>query len=240
MTTKKVEKTEQMSLFNGYTPALPDKSDLQEVFKRIAEFQEKMFEKPDKNFIDKTPNGKAETIVISYVETKLDELYSGLWSVTNFEWKQVANELAGSLILKVFHPECGVWIERVGCAAIQIMVDKAPDGVNKNEWALNLANKKSNALYMGFGKLKAECLKNAAKSLGVTFGRDLNRKKADSDFNHESFEKDINELKAKITDLLISAKISEKEVIQINEFLTDPTTTHLRLKLIIKRLNKCQ
>ena len=33
---------------------------------------------------------------------------------------------------------------------------------------------------MGFPKLKAECLKNAAQSLGKIFGRDLNRKQKDT------------------------------------------------------------
>jgi hypothetical protein len=35
---------------------------------------------------------------------------------------------------------------------------------------------------MGFPNLKSECIKNACKSLGKIFGRDLNRKDSD-DFN---------------------------------------------------------
>jgi hypothetical protein len=52
--------------------------------------------------------------------------------------------------------------------------------VNAGTNALDVQNKKSNALDMGFPKLKAECLKNAANSLGKMFGRDLNRKKSDT------------------------------------------------------------
>ena len=49
------------------------------------------------------------------------------------------------------------------------------------KWKERQLNKKKkiNALDMGFPKLKAECIKNAANSLGKLFGRDLNRKKSD-------------------------------------------------------------
>jgi hypothetical protein len=59
------------------------------------------------------------------------------------------------------------------------MVDKAPDelkGKEKNLWALDINNKKPSALDMAYPKLKGEAIKNAAKSLGKIFGRDLNRK----------------------------------------------------------------
>ncbi|MDE1971448.1 MAG: hypothetical protein KGI50_07785, partial [Patescibacteria group bacterium] len=62
-------------------------------------------------------------------------------------------------------------------------VDKAPEnlkGEQRNEWALNPSHKKPNALDLGYPKLKAECVKNAAQSLGKIFGRDINRKKADT------------------------------------------------------------
>jgi hypothetical protein len=63
------------------------------------------------------------------------------------------------------------------------MVDKVPEnlfGSDRNRWALNPDNKKANAMDLAFGKLKAECLKNAALSLGKVFGRDLNRKNKDT------------------------------------------------------------
>jgi len=49
----------------------------------------------------------------------------------------------------------------------------------RNLFALDPANKKPNALDLAFPKLKAECLSNAAKSLGKIFGRDINRKNKD-------------------------------------------------------------
>lgn len=140
---------------------------------------------PNSNSIDKTPDGKASTILISHIEMTLDEYFFGLWETDNFKWSLIANEIVGSIDLIVYHPSTGIKLKRVGAAAIQIMVDKVPDDIKdnqklKNEWALNPDNKKSNALDMAFPKLKAECLKNAANSLGKLFGRDLNRKKSDT------------------------------------------------------------
>lgn len=238
--TKKKENQEQLSIFNGYTPALLEEGNLNDIFKNISLFQEKCFASPDKNFIEKTPDSRAETLVISYIETKLDELYSGLWSTSNFEYKQIQNEMVGSLLLKVFHPRCGVWIERIGAASIQIMVDKAPDSANKNQWALDINNKKANALYMGFGKLKAECLKNAAKSLGNIFGRDLNRKKSDIDFNSEYFESENENLRTDITPLLVNSSLDIAEIERIKVLLSNKGTSHAKLIQIYNRLSKNQ
>jgi hypothetical protein len=85
--------------------------------------------------------------------------------------------------LVVIHPISGYELRRTGAASVIIMVDKVPDNVtgsDRNRWALNPDNKKANAMDLAFGKLKAECLKNAALSLGKVFGRDLNRKNKDT------------------------------------------------------------
>lgn len=62
----------------------------------------------------------ANYIPISFVETKLDEIYLGLWTTENFQTKVVANEIIGSLDLKVFHPVAKVWLTRVGTASVVI------------------------------------------------------------------------------------------------------------------------
>ena len=151
---------------------------------RIAcqNFNSKLHSNPASESIYKTPDGRAQTVTISHIEMTLDELFFGLWETDNFRWAQIGNEVVGAIDLKVFHPVVNGWLKRQGAASIVIMVDKAPDSLTqqeKNQWALNQANKKSNALDMAFPKLKAECLKNAAQSLGKLFGRDLNRKKQD-------------------------------------------------------------
>lgn len=151
----------------------------------LQNFLIKLNSNPSTESMDKTADGKAHTILISHIEMLLDEYFFGLWETENFKWSVVANEIVGSIDLCFYHPTAGIRMKRTGAAAIQIMVDKVPDDIKdqpklKNAWALNPENKKSNALDMSFPKLKAECLKNAANSLGKLFGRDINRKKQDN------------------------------------------------------------
>lgn len=152
----------------------------------LQEFQRQLNREPDPREFDTTPDGKARTLPISFVEMTLDEIFFGLWSTENYKWSAITNEVQGSLELVVTHPVTGQTIRRTGAASIVITVDSLSEaeknGMTKqarNLYALNPENKKPNALDLGFPKLKAECLKNAAQSLGKIFGRDINRKKAD-------------------------------------------------------------
>lgn len=152
----------------------------------LQNFAKRLNTEPDPREFDKTPDGKANTLPISFVEMTLDEVFMGLWSTENFKWSAITNEVQGSLELVLTHPVTGQEIRRTGAASIVITVDKIPDDVNdkmtkqdRNLYALNPENKKPNALDLGFPKLKAECTKNAAQTLGKLFGRDINRKKRD-------------------------------------------------------------
>lgn len=168
---------------------------LKEYREKLQNFQSRLNLDPPPESIEPTPDGSARTVVISHIEMTLDEMFFGEWETYDFKTHVIANEVVGSLILQVIHPVSGRAIKRTGAATIQIMVDAVPEELKynkddskpeqarkkteRNMWALNLNNKKSSALDLGYPKLKAECLKNAAQSLGKIFGRDLNRKKAD-------------------------------------------------------------
>lgn len=152
---------------------------------RIQKFTQRLDRMPDGPAIEKTPDGKAQTVVISHIEMTLDELFVGQWSTENFRWSAIGNEVQGAIDLVVHHPVTGNKITRTGAASVVITVDKVPDDIRdnqqeRNRWALDPANKKPNALDLSFPKLKSECLKNAAQSLGKIFGRDLNRKNKDT------------------------------------------------------------
>jgi hypothetical protein len=150
---------------------------------KLQNFCTILAKQPEANELQKTPDGKAMYLPIDFIETTLDELYYGLWETKEFRWQAIANEITASITLRVFHPTAQVWIERVGSASIAIMVDKAPDGLvgqERNRWALDVGNKKPNALDMGLPKLKTDCIKNAALSLGNKFGRNINRKHNDT------------------------------------------------------------
>lgn len=158
----------------------------QDLRAQLQDFQGKLNRDPDSKELDRTPDGKAWSMPISFVEMTLDELYLGLWGTENFKWSAITNEVQGSLELVLTHPITGKEIRRTGAASVVIMVDslskEEKEGMTsqqRNLHALSPENKKSNALDLGFPKLKAECVKNAAQSLGKIFGRDINRKKVD-------------------------------------------------------------
>lgn len=110
-----------------------------------------------------------EYIPIDVVETRLDQLFFGLWQTTNFHWNVISNELVGSIDLQVYHPIAKIWITKTGVAGKVIMQDKDAS-------ILDAGAKKKNALELNFPTLKSDCIKNACKSLGGAFGRKLNRK----------------------------------------------------------------
>lgn len=154
------------------------------VIEQLQKFQQRLHAAPFEESVEKTPDGKAKTVVISHIEMTLDELFFGQWRTENFQWSAITNEVQGSLELVVVHPVTGMEIRRVGAASVVITVDKVPDEIKydpqlRNRWALSPENKKPNALDLSFPRLKSECLKNAAQSLGQLFGRDLNRGNTD-------------------------------------------------------------
>lgn len=174
-TNKEVAKSE--------THKLPTIETEDEFRTKLQNFCSKLSSMPNSNELAPTPDKKAWYLPIDFVETTMDELFFGLWETKDFEWKPIANEITASITLRVFHPTAKIWIERVGVASIAIMVDRAPDNISgqeKNRWALDVNNKKPNALDMGLPKLKADCLKNAALSLGNIFGRNVNRNLKDN------------------------------------------------------------
>jgi hypothetical protein len=152
---------------------------------KLQNFAKKLNSNP--SFVKPTPDGRAFQVPISHIEMTLDEMFFGLWSTENFRWQVISNEVVGCIDLIVTHPVNGKELRRTGSASMQIMTDAVPDSIKhdaklKNQWQLSVENKKPNAMGLGFPNLKSECIKNACKSLGKIFGRDLNRKDSD-DFN---------------------------------------------------------
>lgn len=117
--------------------------------------------------------GNSNYLPISHIEMQLDEMFQGLWQMRSFNYSVVANEIVGSLELGVFHPILKDWIWRTGAAAVMIQQKKGSE-------ITDIGAKHKNTLVKDFPHLKAECMKNAARSLGRIFGRDLNRTDTDS------------------------------------------------------------
>ena len=98
----------------------------------------------------------------------------------------------------------------------------------RNRWALNPDNKKSNALDLAAGKLKSECVKNAALSLGKIFGRDLNRQIQDV---YQPYKLQLPEATMKKIENDIKLGVDEFEIRsgieQLGDLITEPQKQHI-------------
>ncbi len=140
----------------------------------MQHFTAQLNQEPNPAEFELTPDGKARTLPISFVEMTLDEIFLGQWETSEPHFQQIFNEVVGTVVLTVTHPVTKQPIRRTGWASVVIMQDKDATIADFN------VTKKKNALDLSFPKLGAEALKNAAKSLGKVFGRDINRKSKDT------------------------------------------------------------
>lgn len=154
---------------------------------QMQDFLAKLNTQPNPSELKETPDKRALSLPISFIEMTLDELFLGLWKTENFTTKAIVNEVIGEIQLSVFHPIAQTWITRTGAASVVITVDALDEVTKKsmskrdaNLHATDVGNKKPNALDLRYPALKAECIKNAAQSLGKIFGRDINRKHSDT------------------------------------------------------------
>ena len=146
--------------------------------KRLQDFASKVNKKPNPKSVktNKLANN-SKYLPIADIEMRLDSVFNGLWETRAFTTTVIVNEVVGHIELRVFHPVAHIWITRIGSAAVQIKLRSQRDS-NGNKIpadVLDVSKKIVNTLQTDYPHLKAECIKNAAKSLGKFFGRDLNR-----------------------------------------------------------------
>jgi hypothetical protein len=135
--------------------------------------------------INKAANN-SKFVPISFVQMKLDKFFMGLWRTRDFRYSVVVNEICGSITLEYYHPFAKCWITREGSAAVMIMQKSGSDISDVNA-------KIKNTLQKDLPHLMASCIVSAAKTIGKTFGRDLNRKDED---DYETFYTDIAQAEA--------------------------------------------
>lgn len=160
----------------------------------IERFTAQLNEEPPKDQIYKGPDGKSDEIPISYIQSKLDEIYIRQWGYESCVFTVVINEICCDILVSVIDPQTGYKKIVAGTAALPIMMDALPERLKfvagppepeskakeRNAWALDLQNKKPFAMKLQRAAVKSLALKNACKELGITFGRNLNRKHIDS------------------------------------------------------------
>jgi len=100
---------------------------------------------------------------IGFYELELDRLFLGHWQSVHIGGsKTIGNAIVCDIEVQFLHPVTGQWLKRAGTGAIPVQTNK--DG--------SLQDK---ALVKAAPAAKAEAFKNAVKSIGKLFGRDLNR-----------------------------------------------------------------
>ena len=174
--------------------------------------------------------GGGKYIPIGHIENQLDEVYSGLWQ-TSGKVEVMMNSIVATVTLKVFHPVVKVWINRIGVGAIRLQL-------NAGSAAMDASNMKGDAFEKGVGIAKSVAIRNAAASLGVVFGRNLNRKDLDT-FEFDYLSEQVDGMQARVMEaleLLESSKLPNKEAIRnkINK------ATFKSLEVIIKYLKANQ
>ena len=207
----------------------------------IEKFQMLLNQYPDKRDLTtktkakakkKKPVSELEYIPIRKTERILDEIYSGLWKTENFRWQVIANEIVGTIDLHVFHPIAKVWLVRSGSAGKMILTHagKPP----------TIDHKIINTLEKDFPNLETMCLRKAAKSLGVVFGRGLND---DDEENFTYLSEQVEgytHLQQDATQLLERAILTEKEREAIGLKVAKHRYTHKVLEQVINYLNTKQ
>ena len=147
-------------------------------------FQELLDRIPPKEVVKTHPYLRnVKYLPISYVEGLLDALFFAQWDTKNYKYLLIGNELSGDIEFSYQDPITKRERTLSGSAAVQIQVNALKENVKKNmkpedvsRYALDLHNNKKPAALVGaIGTLKTDCIKNAAKSIGNAFGRNLNR-----------------------------------------------------------------
>jgi len=142
----------------------------QEALTEVEKLTTKLNTEPSENWLQKTPDGKANYIPIGIIENQLRQDFAGLVQYEILSERRELNEYIVSARIKVFHPIIMQWMNYDGLGAVQIMQDSGANLAQFNE------TKKKNALQMNAPKAYAEAIKNAAKKIGIKYGANLNRK----------------------------------------------------------------
>ena len=148
----------------GVSLTNPRFESLDELRERCMNFDKVKNRKPRKEREKvNTYANNAKYYEVGFMEMKMDELFLGHWETIPVGQVQViGNSVVYDMKIRFLHPVTGVWIERAGTGCVEIQLDG--NGRAKNK-----------ALAKGVGAAKTMAFKNAVKSIGRAFGRDLNR-----------------------------------------------------------------
>jgi len=214
-------------------------SDAVHNFESINEFIAHLNAAPAQERVQKnTLANNANYLPIGWVESQLDSIYHGLWSWVA-DVKIMGNSIVSTGILEVYHPVAKVWIKRTGIGAetIQLKKDSNGDIIPQNITKV--------AFEGGCANAKSEALKNASKSLGAFFGRNLNRKGefdvitiSESVAKEMELQEQLTDLYQKCCNLIPTAKVSDDEKKTMQTYVDSVSSDLEKLKKAVERINQ--
>ena len=147
---------------------LPEGTDQKQLRINLDNFNSVLHKsQPEANIKRNAFAGNSKYIPIGIIESELDKYFQE-WSWKIDSVSNMANAVVVYGRLEVLNPVTGNLITRSGCGSVPIEVAK---GSNPND--INSINSK--ALQKNVPAAAAYALKNAAKTLGNLFGRNINR-----------------------------------------------------------------
>lgn len=156
-----------------------------------AKFQERLNLAPNSNEVIKgrKPPKKQQLqyIPISILESKMDSFFAGRWTSEVTGTLVVGNELVVTMKVSYYHPKFNEWHHRSGIGASMVRQ-------RKDSAISDVDGKLKNALEMDAPNAKSKAFKNAVKSIGKAFGRDLMRE-VQGDFINIEAQKKVSENK---------------------------------------------
>lgn len=113
--------------------------------------------------------GNSSYLGISHLEMELDRYFLGQWNFLPVDGgsRVLVNSVTYDGILQCLHPVSGFMLQRAGTGAVPIQVYK--------DTHPRAGQPQDKAIQKAVGAAKSMAFKNACKSLGKRFGRDLNR-----------------------------------------------------------------
>jgi hypothetical protein len=146
---------------------------------------------PNQEWLSESFGGAGKSLAIVPLLRLLDCVYRGEWS-SRVAYQVIGNEITCSVDFWAWLPHNDREIHRGGVASIPIMVDQIPNHlksldsdnaeekerkrVARNTWAINVENKKPEALKTNLPACASMALKNAVRTIGILFGRNIGKK----------------------------------------------------------------
>lgn len=134
---------------------------------RLKEFNNLLSQEPEHS--EPSEDGTYLLVPIAFLEPDLNFIYDGAINIKIREQKEMFGAVCMFIDLEVFHPIFEIWQTFSGTAAVVIESEKPGDYKGSSKVLV------TENIRTAIASCYTECIKNAAKKIGIRFGKDLNR-----------------------------------------------------------------